>query len=192
MTDEQIDGLIRPTIEGIKDVLTGDYRKTLLFLGGKHMTEESIGDLDPYIQAMMLEPRLFGDKFIRQKTLRMIQKRIDDAKIGVIDVHGNYSILCGDPYALCQSIFGLEVTGLLKRGEIYNQYWSDRGVPEVVCFRAPMSCPNNILRRKVARTDDIAYWYRYIHTCTLFNSFDNGVAALNGADRLRSLTAAMA
>ena len=56
----------------------------------------------------------------------MITKRIEAAKIGVIRVHGNFSIVSGDPYALCQSIFGLPVTGLLRAGEAYNRYWNDQ------------------------------------------------------------------
>lgn len=69
----------------------------------------------------------------------MIRKRIKDAKVGVIKVSGNYSIISGDPYSLCQSMFGLEVTGLLKAGELYNKYWIDKGAEYVSCFRAPMT-----------------------------------------------------
>ena len=44
---------------------------------------------------------------------QMIKNRINEAKVGVLKVHGNYSIVCGDPYSLCQHIFGLDVTGIL-------------------------------------------------------------------------------
>ena len=183
LTDEQIDELVRPTIDEIRDILVGDYRKTLLFLGGRHMTDGSVMQLDSYIRALMIEPRLFGDPFIKRKVLKMVRKRIDDAKIGVLDVHGNYSILCGDPYALCQSMFGMDVTGLLRRGEIYNRYWLDAGANEVACYRAPMSCHNNILKRRIGDSEEIRHWYQHIHTCTLFNAWDDGCAALNGADK---------
>jgi hypothetical protein len=47
-----------------------------------------------------------------------------------------------------QSIFKLvekdEDYGLLKRNEIYSKFWVDKDAKEVVCFRAPMSCHNNI------------------------------------------------
>ena len=112
----------------------------------------------------------------------MIRKRIDDAKIGVIDVHANYSILGGDLYALCQSIFDLPVTGLLKAGELYNQYWLDAGAEEVACFRAPMSTKENIRKMQVANGDEVRYWFRYIKTCTLLNAFDTTMQALNGCD----------
>lgn len=139
LTDEQIDELIKPTVDQIREVLVGDYRKALLFMAGTRLDDEEALRQSNYIRAMMLEPKMFDDPFIRQKIKRAIGRRIDDAKIGVLDVHGNYSILCGDPYALCQSMFGLPVTGLLKRGEIYNKYWLDCGAEEVAVFRAPMS-----------------------------------------------------
>ena len=95
------------------------------------------------------------DPFVTKKIYGMIKKRIIDAKIGVIKVRGNYSIISGDPYALCQSIFGLEVTGLLKAGEIYNKYWLDHGVDNVVCFRAPMTCANNVIKMHVNGSEEV-------------------------------------
>ena len=80
----------------------------------------------------MIEPRMIHDPYVRRKIYNMIKKRITDAKIGVINVHGNYSIISGDPYALCQSMFGLPVTGLLRSGEIYRV--AKEGNPDAVLF----------------------------------------------------------
>ena len=140
LTDEDIDELIAPTLDEIDDILTGDYRKMLLYLRGTHMSEAYTGiDDKTFVSALMVEKEIFNDPFVKARTLQMITKRINDAKIGVLGVHGNYSIVCGDPYALMQSVFGLPVTGLLGKGEIYNKYWLDSGAEELVCFRAPMS-----------------------------------------------------
>ena len=136
LTDDQIRELCEPTIKEIKDILGMDYRKTLLFLRGKNMTEKNIlqSDAFTYIQALIAEPEMIKDPFIRSKIHSLIKKRIQDAKIGRIKVKGNYSIVAGDPYALMQSMFGLEVTGLLKAGEMYHKHWIDRQVDEVACF----------------------------------------------------------
>lgn len=182
LTDEDIEELIAPTVNEIKDVIAGDYRKALLFMGGMYMKPENVMYQSDVVRAMMFEPKMFDDPFIRQRIKRAINKRIEEAKIGVLDIRANYSILCGDPFALCQSVFGLPVTGLLKAGEIYNKYWIDAGASEVACFRAPMSTHSNILKRRIANNDDVNYWYQYITTCTLFNAWDDGCAALNGAD----------
>lgn len=130
----------------------------------------------------MIEPSLINDQFVRRKVHEMIERRIKDAKIGVIKVHGNFSIISGDPYALCQSIFGLEVTGILRAGELYNKYWLDSGADKVVCFRAPMSCHNNIRLMTVNQSEDAQYWYQYMKTCTVLNAWDTTTHALNGAD----------
>ena len=80
-----------------------------------------------------------------------MKKKIKQAKIGVIKVKGNFAITGGDPYSLAQSMFGLKVTGLLKKGECYHKYWSDRNVDEIVCFRAPMTSANRSEERRVGK-----------------------------------------
>lgn len=184
LNDEQIDELIAPTIQDIKDVLYGDYRKAILYLCGTHLTADSVMRMEGgFAKAMMADPRVYDDPFIKHKLYQMIRKRIDDAKIGVIRVHGNYSIVSGDPYSLCQSVFGLPVTGLLRKGEVYNKYWVDHGADKVVCFRAPMTCHNNIRLCQIATRDELEDWYQYMTTCTIFNSWDSSAHALNGMDK---------
>lgn len=183
LTDEQIEELIRPTIDSIKDILTDDYRKALLFLKGSYLDEESaLYAEDDFAKAIMIDKRIYEDPFVKRKIFQMIRRRINDAKIGVIQVRGNYSVVSGDPYSLCQSIFGLEVTGLLKKGEIYNGFWAERKADRLACFRAPMTCHNNIRSVTVAAREDVLYWYRYMNTCTVFNSWDSSAHALNGMD----------
>ena len=184
LNDDQIDELIRPTIDNIRDVLSGDYHKAVLFLKGMYLNDRNIGYLEnDFSKAMMIDSRVFDDPYVKRKIYQMIRKRINDAKIGVIGVHGNYSIVSGDPYSLCQSIFGLPVTGLLKKGELYNKYWLDSGADKVACFRAPMTCHNNIRLMNVARSEEVEYWFRYMTTCTAINSWDSTAAALNGMDK---------
>lgn len=183
LTDEEIDELIGPTVDEIKDVLDGDWRKAVLYLQGTELDAKAVEALpDNFAKAIMIEPAVFNDKFVKKRIYSLIGKRIDEAKIGVLKVHGNYSIVVGDPYALCQSMFGLSVTGLLKGGEIYNQYWLEHGTDKLVCFRAPMTCMNNIRKFHVARGEAVEHWYQYISTCTVFNAWDTSMPALNGCD----------
>lgn len=184
LNDGQIDELIQPTIDDIKDILSNDWRKAILFLSGTHLNETNVDYVDnDFAKAIMADERVYDDPFIKRRIYQMIRKRINDAKIGVIRVHANYSIVSGDPFSLCQSIFGLEVTGLLKKGEIYNRYWADRSVDKVVCFRAPMTCHNNTKSVRIADNELISYWYKYMTTCTIFNSWDSAAHALNGMDK---------
>lgn len=183
LSEEDIDELTGPTIRDIGDALGGDWRKAILYLKGSGITERNVGRLnDDYIKAAMIDERMLDDPYVQNSIYQLIRNRINEAKVGVLKVHGNYSIVSGDPYLLCQSVFGLEKTGLLKQGEIFNRYWLDAGAKELACYRAPMTCHNNIRLVHPADREDVRYWYRYIRTATLFNSWDTAAAALNGCD----------
>lgn len=183
LSDEDIDELIEPTMEETREILGGDWKKAILFLGGTDLNAENVRFLrNPFIRAILADERAADDPYVRSNLYQLIKGRINEAKVGVLKVHGNYSMISGDPYGLCQSIFGLEVTGLLKRGEIYNKYWADAGAKELVCFRAPMTAHCNIRKVLPCSSSEARYWYRYMDTCTVFNSWDTAASALNGAD----------
>ena len=183
LDDDDIEELISPTMNEIKDVLNGDWRKTLLFLRGAGINESNMAEgNDDFIKAIMVDRRMLNDPFIQNSIYQLIRNRINQAKVGVLKVHGNYSIVSGDPYLLCQNIFGLKKTGLLREGEIYNEYWADCDSDKLACFRAPMTCHNNIRLVIPARRDEVRYWYKHMKTCTVFNSWDTATAALNGCD----------
>jgi len=184
LSDDDIDELIAPTMNEIRDILYANYQKTVLFLKGMGLSEDNVENVeDDYVKALMVEPKMIDDPFIQSKVYQLIKNRINEAKVGVIKVHGNYSIVSGDPYSLCQSIFGLEVTGVLKSGEIYNKYWCDTSAERLACFRAPMTCHNNIRLVTVNTTDEAKHWYQHMTACTVFNSWDTAAHALNGMDK---------
>ena len=183
-TDEEIYELCEPTINEIKDVLGMDYRRTLAYLTGDSMNIRLLQKADnDFIKALMIEPKMIDDPFVRKRIHRLIEKQIERAKKGTILVDGNYAIITGDLYALAQSMFGLEVTGLLKAGEAYHKFWIDKGSNEIVCFRAPMTCHNNIRKLRVACTDEMAHWYQYADTILVLNAWDTTCDAMNGADK---------
>lgn len=183
LTDDDVDELIAPTVEEIKDVLRGDWRKTVLFLKGKGLNGDNVAAMeDDFIKAIMIDQRMLDDPFVQNSIYQMIRNRINEAKVGVLKVHGNYSIVSGDPFLLCQSMFGMEKTGLLKAGEIYNKYWVDDGAEKLACFRAPMTAHANIRIVRPADREDVRYWYQYMNSCTIFNSWDTAMMALNGMD----------
>ena len=184
LSDEDIEELIEPTMTEIKEILFADYQKTVLFLKGAGLNEQNVDKIeDDFAKALMVDKRMLHDPYIQSKIFQLIKNRINEAKVGVIKVHGNYSVVSGDPYSLCQSIFEMEVTGLLKAGEIYNAYWIKNGANKLACFRAPMTCHNNIRDVKINRSPIARYWYQYMDTCTIFNSWDTAAHALNGMDK---------
>ena len=183
LDDGDIDELIAPTIDEIRDVLGGDWRKAAVYLKGSDLNDSNVcGMRDDYIKAMMIDHDILGDSYVQGVIYQLIRNRINEAKIGVIKVHGNYSIVSGDPYLLCQSIFGLEKTGLLSCGEIYNAYWSDADAERLICFRAPMTTHENVVAVRPNKSEGTRYWYQYMKTCTILNGWDTTTAALNGCD----------
>lgn len=184
LTDEELNLLCKPTVDEITGVLGGDWRKTLVFLKGMFLNEENVNYIDnDFIKAIMIDKRVLDDPFIIKKIHFMIKKRIEMAAKGSIKLSGNFAIVSGDLYSLAQSIFGLPVTGLLKAGEVYHKYWIDKNVDEIALFRAPMTCHNNIRRRKVVYNEAMNYWYQYNKTGIILNSWDTTCDALNGADK---------
>jgi hypothetical protein len=183
LSDDDMVKLIQPTIDEIHDILGGDYKKTILFLKGMNLNESTINYIeDDFVKALMIDKKMISDPFVKSKIHSMIRKRINDAKVGVIKVNGNFQIACGDPYILCESMFGLEKKGLLQAGEFYSKYWVDKKTKEVVCYRAPMTCHNNIRKLNIASTPRQEYWYKYIKTMLIFNSWDTAAEAMNGED----------
>ena len=183
LSDDDLNVLVKPTMDEIQDVLHADWVKTSLFLKGIGLNENNIERIDnDYAKAIMIDPRVLDDPYVQGCIYQMIKNRINEAKVGVLNVHGNYSTISGDPFALCQHIFGLTVTGLLKADEIYNKYWADVGSEKLACFRAPMTCHSNIRTVCPNRGEAACYWYRHMKTCTIFNAWDMAANSLNGAD----------
>ncbi|MCI8339778.1 MAG: hypothetical protein HFH62_14065 [Lachnospiraceae bacterium] len=184
LTDEEIYQLCKPTIDEITGALGDDWRKTIVFLKGMFLEDDSVDRLEnDFAKAIMIAPEMVQDPFVIKKIHDMIRKRIAMASKGSIKLSGNFAIVSGDLYSLAQSIFGLPVTGLLKAGEVYHPYWMRKGVDTIALFRAPMTCHNNIRLRKVATSEEMDFWYQYVTTGIILNSWDTTCDALNGADK---------
>lgn len=183
LTDEDIEELCKPFLDSIDGIMNKDYRQSLLYLRGVDLKEKTV--LRPpfdYTTAMMLDESMLNDPYVYSKIKHNITNRIDRAKMGVLPVRGNFSIISGDPYLLCEYVFGFEPTGLLKKGEFYSKFWNDKKVKEVAGFRAPMTSMNNIVMRKIVDNDEVSKWYKYMDTVTIFNCWDCTCHAINGAD----------
>lgn len=180
LDDDDINELVTPTVLKIKKALCGDYKTTLEFLGANEKTE--IGSNINCIDALLTSEQMMKDPYVRRSVYGMIKKKIDGAKIGKIEVNGDFQVISGDPYALVQSMLGVEVTGLLGANEIYTDYWDMLDVNEVLLFRAPMTSHNNIRKAKVTHSDECRYWYKYMKRITIISCKDTITMALNGAD----------
>lgn len=182
LEDDDINELISPTVDEIQDIITLDPRKSIVYLAGVGLNDRNVMKSDNVAKALMINKELINDPYVRSRIERMIQKKIRLAKISTIDVEGNFALISGDPYAMCEDIFGMTVRGLLNAGELYHKFWQDKGVQEVVCMRAPMCAHFNIVKQKIKYSDSADYWFRYIKDCIILNSWDTLRNAESGAD----------
>jgi hypothetical protein len=182
LDDDDIEDLISPTVNEIQDIISLDPRKSIVYLAGAGLNDKNVMKSDNIAKALMINKDLINDPYVRSRIERMIQKKIRLAKISTIDVAGNFALISGDPYAMCEDIFGMEVHGLLGAGELYHKFWQDKGVEEVVCMRAPMCAHFNIVKQKIKYSDSADYWFRYIKDCIILNSWDTLRNAESGAD----------
>lgn len=182
LNDDDIEELISPTVNEIEDILQLDPRKSIVYLAGASLNDNNVQKIDNVAKALMIDERLIDDPYVRSRIEHMIQKKIRLAKISTIDVDGNFSLISGDPYAMCEDIFGLPVKGLVNAGEIYYKFWMDKNVPEVVCMRAPMCAHYNVVKQKICYNEQAQYWFRYIKDCIILNSWDTLRMAESGAD----------
>ena len=182
LSDEDIHELISPTVEEIKDIISLDPNKSIVYLAGADLNEKNVMKTDPIAQALMINKELINDPYVRSHIEHMIQKKIRLAKISTIDVDGNFALISGDPYAMCEDIFGMEVRGLLNAGETYHQFWKDKNVKRVVGMRAPMCAHYNIVEQEISYDEKAAYWFRFIKDCMILNSWDTLRIAESGAD----------
>ena len=58
-------------------------------------------------------------------------------------VDGNFQILVSDPYGFMQHVCEKKVTGLLKKGEFYSNYWNERNIKQVDGMRSPLHFVQN-------------------------------------------------
>ena len=183
LSDEDIEELCKPFLDTIDGIMNKDYRQSLLYLRGVDLKEKSV--LRPpfdYTTAMMLDETMLNDPYVYSKIKHNISNRIDRAKMGVLPVRGNFSIISGDPYLLCEYVFGFEPTGLLKKGEFYSKFWNDKDVKETVAMRAPMTSHNNIQQCKMVNDERVNKWFKYMDTVFILNAWDSTCDKLNGAD----------
>lgn len=182
LSDDDINELISPTVNEIKDIMGLDVKKTIAYLCGNGLDDDTVQYADVFAKALMIEPKMINDPFIRNKIRKMISRRIKDAKIGVLDAQSNFQIISGDLYALAESMFGLEPIGLLKSGELYSKFWINKGVDKVLCARAPMSNEHSLLTQSVVCNPEIEKWFKYIDSAIVINAWDTAPMALNGCD----------
>lgn len=178
-TDEDIEELCKPTIDFLQNAMGNRYDDAIKFLGIGDNTNDY-----GWQHGLKTSSYMLKDPYIIDCIHRLIKKKIDEAKIGKLICNGNFQIFSNDPVCLMEHICGLEVKGLLKADECYSSYWLEPGhySTEILAFRSPMTCHNNIRKLAVIDNEDTRFWYQYMYNILIVNSFDSFMKAENGED----------
>lgn len=132
MKDEEIDKLIKPTVEEIESI-GNDYQTTMRLLGATDYNQNP----SYFQQALMLYPELFRDQYCRDILKQTKKSLVKQAKAGRLRVNGRYRFVSPDLYAFCEWLFLGEQNpkGLLEDGEVYVNEFHDGD--ELACLRSP-------------------------------------------------------
>lgn len=186
LSDDDIRQLLTKDINKIKDVLGLDYRKTILFAKGTELSDKNVWsgytDDDLFAKSLMINPNTIDDDYIKHRVRNLISKRIKMLKTGKINVEGNYQISIGEPILQLESMFGLELKGLLGANEFYIEYWRNKNIEQVGAFRSPMSCKSNARKMNICNSEEVIEWYGNIKNVIIFNGWDTTMMAMNGQD----------
>jgi hypothetical protein len=183
----KINSLIKPTIDWIEKICSGDKLHTLLFLLGSCKESDTISKIfnktnNNYVKAILYNDKLLNDPYIRKKIYDGISTKIKEAKIGRVWVKGNYQAMISDPFAQAQWVFNKNggVTGLLKEHEHYSHFWNERNTVNVDACRSPMVDfhEHNVLN--FIRNDLTSEWYQYIKSGIIYNVW--GVDTIRHSD----------
>jgi len=129
---EEIDEIIKPTIESIKNSYTD--RNTMLQLLGA----TTLNNKRTYLQeALRIYPELINDKHVKEDLSDVINSKIKEAKCGKIKLDCTYTYLIPDILAWLRfSISGeKEPKGLLEKNQVFCKLYKDKD--ELLIERSP-------------------------------------------------------
>lgn len=181
LTKEDISGLVSYTTNWIKNICSGDIKYALTYNVGVKNPTLSVDSIinscsSTFTKAIIKNPEMLKDGFVQRKIYNSIKESIRQAKIGRIWVRGNYSFMISDPVAQCRSALGLSPEGLLPANYVYSNFWNNRGVDGEICLlRSPLTHYSEVNIQRLANTDEMKKWYKYIYSGIIYNIYDISV-----------------
>ena len=181
LTKEDISGLVSYTTNWIKNICSGDIKYALTYNVGVKKPTLSVDSIinscsSTFTKAIIKNPEMLKDGFVQRKIYNSIKESIRQAKIGRIWVRGNYSFMISDPVAQCRSALGLSPDGLLPANYVYSNFWNNRGVDGEICLlRSPLTHYSEVNIQRLANTDEMKKWYKYIYSGIIYNIYDISV-----------------
>lgn len=187
LNKEDIEKLAEQFVEWVTKVSYDDAYYMLLFLLGVNNDTEKINNFlssseSYWIKALIADNNVKNDKYIRTKVRELIKKKIENGCKGDIYVDGNFQVIVSDPYGFMQHVCGLPVTGLLKEGKSYSNYWNERGVTQVDAMRSPLTYMSEHVILDLQKDEETEKWYRYCKLGIILNYHGHETFNFAGSD----------
>ncbi len=187
LNKEDVEKLAEQFVEWINKVSYDDAYYMLLFLLGVNNDVEKINNFLSssevyWIKALIANNNVKNDKYIRTKIRELIKKKIENGCKGDIYVDGNFQVIVSDPYGFMQHVCGLPVTGLLKEGKSYSNYWNERGVTQVDAMRSPLTYMSEHVILDLQKDEETEKWYRYCKLGIILNYHGHETFNFAGSD----------
>ena len=187
---EGIKELLKPTIDWIQKICSGDLLYSLLYCFGGFNEDDEIVYSDVYTRAQNLamkavvkDPKFLEDTYVQRKIYRNIVEAINRAKIGKIWARGNYQFMVSDPIAQCQSALGLPVKGAIPADHVYSQFWNNLGVSgKIMLGRNPCIDEHELNPCTLYRDENTDYWYKYLKSGIIYSIYDTAVCRHSDSD----------
>lgn len=183
---DDIKGLVSYTTNWFKNICSGDKLYSLAYNIGVKKPDEELNNIinscgSAFTKAVAKNSLMLEDGYVQRKIYNSIKESIRQAKLGRIWIKGNYQFMISDPIAQIRSALGLEVKGALQANEVYSNFWNQRGVSGEVCLmRSPLTHYSEINVEKLADTDEMRKWYKYIYSGIIYSIYD--IATVKHAD----------
>lgn len=125
-------------------------------------------------KALDLYPPLIYDSYIKKKIYSLFNARKKSYMSGKLPIRGYYSYIVPDMYAFCEYLFMGEKNpkGLIPKNHVYNKYYDECGVENVICLRSPHLSRYEYPKRKLIRSDDCKDWFAYMENDTVVSCHD--------------------
>lgn len=187
LNQEDIEKLASQFVNWITKVSYDEAYYMLLFLLGVNNNEEKVNNFlsgsDAYwIKALIANHQVKNDKYIRTKIRELLKRKIENGCKGDIYVDGNFQVIVSDPYGFMQHVCGLPVTGLLKEGKSYSNYWNERGVSQVDAMRSPLTYLSEHVILDLQKDEETEKWYRYCKLGIILNYHGHETFNFAGSD----------
>lgn len=187
LTDKMVFDLCQDTVDYIKGVSYDNPYYSILFMMGENSNEDSIQRFmkssDNYwLKTLILNQNLLNDKYSKEKIRDMVVRRIELACLGRLLTKGNFQCIVTDGVAFMQHATGQKVEGLLKAGEMYSQFWNERGVTKVDTMRSPLTHFSEHYVVELKNDEKMQKWFKYSKSGFIVNCHDEHTYRWAGSD----------